>query len=712
MRALPWLGPWRSLQGWLASPPSRQATAPAAWQAAAAHRRRLLLAALIALAGLAAVLGHDAGLQPAWALVLATVLFTWVGLGLITALMGSWVLLRGDRHALTLRQPRAPIPVAARTAIVMPICNEDVGSAFACLRATCESLAASGALSLFDVYVLSDTADPTLRAAELAAWQQLRDSLGDSPDAPGGRLFYRVRRHRSERKAGNVADFCRRWGRRYRYLVVLDADSTMDGDTLLGLVRLMEQHPRAGIVQTLPQPLGPATLHARAQQFGARLTGRLFALGMAYWQLGDSHYWGHNAILRVAPFMAHCRIAPLPGRGGLSGSILSHDFVEAALMCRAGYEVWLAPQLTGSWEQTPPNLIDELQRDRRWCQGNLQNARLITEPGWRGAHRSMFVTGALSYAVAPLWLALAATGLMATSASGPTPTTAAAGWLWGLTIALLLLPRALGLAALIGRGEQAALGGTARVLVSTVLEMALSAMQAPLRMLAHSAYVLGGLTGLRIEWRSPPRDARAVGWVDAWQRIGVLTVLPLALAAILFARADAPPWPLLPLLLPMLLALPFAVATGSERLGHAARRLGLLSVPEELAPPRPVTRAAQVRDLAPWRPNPPTPAPAATAAWAWPRLAYGASLCALVVAGLAPRTALGPDPQPDSWMSASRLAWLAPSAQSEASDDEGDVSSAPRTAMRRALPSRPARYIDDAVRRRAAEAVARALAEG
>ena len=164
----------------------------------------------------------------------------------------------------------------------------------------------------------------------------------------GTRVYYRWRQRRSQRKAGNVADFCRRWGRDYRYMVVLDADSVMSGDCLLSLVRLMEAHPRAGILQTAPQACGLSTLHARAQQFAGRVAGRLFAAGMQYWQLGESHYWGHNAIIRVEPFMRHCALAPLPGRGQTGTEILSHDFVEAALMRRAGYQVWLVPDL--AWQ--------------------------------------------------------------------------------------------------------------------------------------------------------------------------------------------------------------------------------------------------------------------------------------------------------------------------------------------------------------------------
>ena len=326
-----------------------------------------------------------------------TLLFAWVGVGCATAVMGAWAMWRGDRFAPTLASPHGPIDPGARTAIVMPICNEDIAAVFAGLRATCESLAATGALQLFDVFVLSDTADPALRAAEQRAWERLRTMLGE-PAERQRRLFYRWRKRRTKRKAGNVADFCRRWGRNYRYMVVLDADSTMSGDTLVQLVRLMEQHPRAGIIQTLPQvaqPGDPARPRAAVRQPRHRppvrarhglVAARRCAL------LGPQRDPARRS--------RSCAIAAwraCPGAAALAGEILSHDFVEAALMGRAGYEVWLVPDLDGSWEQSPSNLLDELQRDRRWCQGNLQNLRLVAEPGWRAAHRTMFGVGALSY---------------------------------------------------------------------------------------------------------------------------------------------------------------------------------------------------------------------------------------------------------------------------------------------------------------------------
>jgi membrane glycosyltransferase len=706
MPAQPWFGLWRGLffALWPGMHYPRAIDEAAPWLQSARRRRRVLLALVAALAGAAAVLQWQAaplGLTPAgWAqALLVTLLFGWVGAGFATALMGVWVMLHGDPHAITLHDAHVPIDRGARTAIVMPICNEDVGTVFAGLRATCESLALTGALTLFDVYVLSDTSDPVLRAAELRALQRLRESLGDSMPASGGRVFYRWRRRRTRRKAGNVADFCRRWGANYRYMVVLDADSIMHGDTLVSLVRLMEQHPRAGIVQTLPQGFGHGTVHARLQQFGNRVTGRLFALGMAYWQLGESHYWGHNAILRLAPFMRHCGLGPLPGRGGMAGEILSHDFVEAALMRRAGYEVWLAPQLGGSWEQPPANLLDELQRDRRWCQGNLQNARLLAEPGLRPAHRAMLATGALSYLVAPLWLGGVALGLWLGSFS------ATSGGLWALTLLLLLLPRLLGVLAVQLRGEQGVYGGSTRLWGSALLELLLSALQAPLRMLAHSAFALGALTGLRLDWKSPSREAAALAWRDAMSRIGVLALpaLGLALLMLLLRGSDLRAPHLAPLLLPLLLAVPFTVWSGGVAAGRTLRRVGLLSVPEEHRPPPTLLRGAYKRGFHDLMPAPAIALPHLAMRSRGPA-ALALASAALVALVLLPRTALSPE-LPAGWLV------FAPALEAPAAEPSQMAAvNTPRT--QRGRPYRPASTIDDDVRRRAYEAVAQMLSTG
>ena len=614
MTPRPWRGFWNSVGTALLLrltggkvPAATETGAREPWQAAA-HRRRLAFLALTLLSSAAATTLF-AQVQPsygsAWLeygqLALFAVLSAWVVSGFTTAVMGAWVMLRGDPHALSARSVAGrDLSPDARTAIVMPICNEDVATVFAGLRATCESVAATGHGKTFDVFVLSDTSDPQVAAAERAAWEDLRQALAAqqpaSDDRPQVEVYYRLRKRRTHRKAGNVADFCRRWGKDYRYMVVLDADSVMSGECIVTLAKLMEAHPRAGIIQTATQAVGHVTLHARAQQFASRVTGRLFTLGMQFWQLGESHYFGHNAIIRVEPFMRHCALAPIQGQGGLAGGILSHDFVEAALMRRAGYHVWLAADLVGSYEQQPPDLLAELQRDRRWCQGNLQNARLMAEPGIHPVHRAMFATGAMSYLSAPLWLAFITFGTALWISGVPL----VASWsalpgelvaLWAWTLCMLFLPRALGVAAVLLRGEQRRYGGTWALLRSAGVESVLAILQAPIRMLAHSLFVLVALTGLKLEWKSPPREAAAVPWREAAARLAPMSgVVALLAAGIAFIDGSALVW-LLPVGLPLALAIPLAVMTSQIGLGTAARARRLLLIPEEAWSPAVLRRA-------------------------------------------------------------------------------------------------------------------------
>lgn len=609
----PWRGFWNGVGTALLSRamrllpggvrPAAPVEAREPWQRAADRRRRLF--ALLTLLSTATASWLFAQAQPdygnawlAWGqIALFAVLSTWVVTGFVTALMGFWVTLFGDRHALSARAVRHHgIAPEARTAIVMPICNEDVATVFAGLRATCESVAATGHARVFDVFVLSDSNQPDTIAAERAAWAELRAALAAHPEQPQIEVYYRLRQRRTHRKAGNVADFCRRWGRDYRYMVVLDADSVMSGDCIANMVKLMEAHPRAGIIQTASQAVGHATLHARAQQFASRVTGRLFTLGMQFWQLGESHYWGHNAILRVAPFMQHCALAPIPGEGGLSGAILSHDFVEAALMRRAGYHVWLVSDLEGSYEQQPPDLLSELQRDRRWCQGNLQNARLIAEPGLHPVHRAMFAIGAMSYLSAPLWLAFLTFGTVlwisgAAIAPDWQAVPAELRTLWAWTLAMLFLPRVLGLVAVFLRRAQAGFGGGAALLASAGVETVVALLQAPVRMLAHSLFVLVALTGWKLEWKSPPREAIGISWGDATRRLAPMTgVVVLQGSGLAALQLDALVW-IVPVALPLLVAVPFAVLTSHVAFGGWARSRRMLLIPEESRSPQVLRRA-------------------------------------------------------------------------------------------------------------------------
>ena len=574
--------------------------------------RRILLLALVALG---AIIGtdfmrdilprHGEGWAEQGLLVLFGVLFAWISAGFWTALMGAWVMLVGFNRRAVTRAPGSeagirPIPADARTAVIMPICNEDVPTVFAGLRATCESLARTDSAERFDFFVLSDTNRPEVRVAEQAAWSRLDQALRQQ-DAPT-RLYYRWRLHRSKRKAGNVADFCRRFGADYKYMIVLDADSVMTGDCLVSLTRLMEAHPDAGIIQTAPRACGHETVHARIVQFSSRTYGPLFTTGMRFWQLGESHYWGHNAILRMAPFIEHCALAPLPGQTSLSGDVMSHDFVEAALMRRAGWKVWIAHDLDGSYEQVPPNLLAELQRDRRWCQGNLQNSRLMLEPGLHPVHRTVFLTGVLAYVSAPLWLGflILSTILFANQSHAvpkyfiepyqlfpiwPTANIKLMLTLFGLTGVLLLAPKALSLAVIVLKGEAQRFGGVVRLMTGAFLEFVHSVLLAPVRMLFHTQFVLAALTGIRLDWKSPPRDDAVTTVGEAVRRHGFHTALAVVwIGAIIWSSAVFPWW-LSPVLLGLLAAIPLSASTSHAAPGRWLRAHGIFVTPEEVRQP-------------------------------------------------------------------------------------------------------------------------------
>src|SRR5689334_3020660 len=580
------------------------------WRLRAANRRLILVAlivtqTIVATDFMAQVLPYH-GRQPLEIaiLVLFGVLFAWISAGFWTALAGFWLLARGhDRYAISHRMAGsgpASIPKDARTAIVMPICNEDVPRVFAGLRATYESLAQTGALERFDFFVLSDTGNPDTRVAELDAWLALARSVEGF-----GRIFYRWRQHRIKRKSGNIADFCRRWGRKYRYMVVLDADSVMTGACLTSLVRIAEANPDAGIIQTAPRAAGRDTLYARVQQFATGVYGPLFTAGLHFWQFGESHYWGHNAIIRVAPFIRYCALGRLPGRGALSGEILSHDFVEAALMRRAGWGVWIAYDLPGSYEEMLPNLIDELSRDRRWCQGNLMNFRLFWMRGLHPAHRAVFMTGVMAYVSAALWftfLILSTVLLAIHTLREPKyfvepyqlfplwpewrPEWAIA--LFSATALLLFLPKILA-ALRVAWMDPTPHGGRVHLAASLLGEMVFATLLAPIRMLFHTQFVAMALAGHAVRWKSPPRDDAETSWGYAFRRHGLHTLVGILWAAFVWWLNPTYLWWLLPVAGALILSIPVSVFTSRVGLGRKLRRRKYFLIPEESHPP-PVIR--------------------------------------------------------------------------------------------------------------------------
>ncbi len=573
-----------------------------------AHRRRLLLSFLVLIPSVIAsgfmvnVLPKHGGTWLEVAIVFFFgALFGWISIGFWTAMLGFFVLATGrDRYAITkdIGDPDEPIAPDALTAIVMPIAMEPVDRVFAGLQAIHRSLERAGGLQHFNFFVLSDSGDAGTWVREEEAWAEwCREVNGFN------RIFYRHRRVRLRRKSGNVADFCRRWGRRYRYMIMLDADSIMSGAALVALVRMMERRPDAGMIQTAPTAVERRSLFARVQQFATRVYGPMFATGLHFWQLGDGQYWGHNAIIRLAPFMEHCALPRLPGKPPLGGEILSHDFVEAALMGRAGYTLWLAYDLPGSWEEVPSTLLEEMKRDRRWCQGNLQHLRLLFTEGLFGAHRALFLNGVLSYVSALLWFAfitLSTAEAIQNALREPDyfPHGASlfpewpiwrpdwAMWLLLVTGMILFLPKFLSIILIVVReGSARAFGGVVRLTASVLVEILLSSVFAPIRMVFHTRFVIANLFGRTVTWKSQGRDDADTSWAEAIRHHGLDTVIASVWGATLYWLNPEYFWWVTPIIGGLLLSVPVSVLVSRVTAGDRARSLGLFLIPEETAPP-------------------------------------------------------------------------------------------------------------------------------
>ena len=574
----------------------------------AARRRRVALALLVLVPSVIAsgfmvsVLPHQGKTWLEVAIVLVFgALFGWISIGFWTALFGFYTLMRKrDAFVITHVDPQHEVPIDAgtRTAVVMPICEEPVERVFAGLQAVYNSLERTGALPQFDFFILSDSNRPSTYVREEEAWARWCRRIGRFD-----KVFYRRRKVRLKRKSGNVADFCRRWGKSYTYMIMLDADSIMSGEALVRLVQMIERNPTVGMIQTAPVAVNRRSLLARAQQFAGRVYGPMFAAGLHFWQLGDGQYWGHNAIIRVAPFTEHCGLPRLPGKPPLGGEIMSHDFVEAALMGRAGWTLWLALDLPSSYEEVPSTLLEEMNRDRRWCQGNLQHLRLMFSEGLFGAHRILFINGVLSYVSALLWFILL---ILSTAAAildviqepeyfphGPSlfpewpiwrPDWALA--LLSVTAAILFLPKVLSVGLILLKEKRAqGFGGGLRMGLSAILEVILSSLLAPIRMVFHSRFVVQNLLGRTVQWDSQGREDQETAWREALRHHGFDTLFATAWGTSLYLLNPDYFWWIMPIIGALILSVPLSVLASRVRPGELARRFGLFLIPEENARP-------------------------------------------------------------------------------------------------------------------------------
>ena len=556
---------------------------------------------------------------------LFVILFAHIAAGFCTALVGFYVLNRGGDSCRITGTPAADEEVSlASTAIVMPVFNEDVSRVFEGLRVIYRSVQETKKLEHFDFFILSDSNRPNQWLQEEVAWVELCKQVSGF-----GKIFYRKRRNQINKKAGNVADFLRRWGKNYRYMVVLDADSIMTGRALVQLATLMEKNPQVGIIQTAPRIVFGETLYARLQSFASRLYSPLFLAGMNYWQQHDGNYWGHNAIIRIQPFIDHCALPDLPGSEPFGGRILSHDFVEAALMRRAGWTVWLAGEIDGSFEEGPPNLIESAKRDRRWCQGNMQHTWLLRARGFRPANRFHLLMGVMGYASSPLWLlflvlstihvfGLVSTPAM-TGAVRPEDMTSVFGYLlevpeaftlFVFTLLLLFLPKVVSVILTMGNPETVGrFGGRAALLLSAMSETAVSVLLAPINMMFNAKFVLFTLLGQGVGWVTQQRggDDDGTDWREAIITHWGQTTFGLVWGVCSFIISPPFFWWLSPVLAGLVLSIPVSIFLSKASFGRRARELGIFLTPEETHPPYELKRLQQnvsecYRHLPPFEP--------------------------------------------------------------------------------------------------------------
>ena len=592
------------------SEPEETLTPPAMAVGAPSHSARhvwrvfLFYSSALLLTGLVSMLFADLLWRTGWSasrtvlLGLFIVLFFLIAVGAMHGVFGFCVRRFGDRQRITdLADYRSRRIEGTSTALLFPVFNEDMARVCEGLRATYLSLQATGLLDCFDFFILSDSDNPDQWVGEERRWCDLIRELDGL-----GRIYYRRRISNEGKKCGNIRDFLSTWGRRHRYFIVLDADSVMRGETIVDLVKVMEANPDVGLVQTVPSVVNADSFFGRTQQFANRLYAPMFIAGLNFWAQGLGNYWGHNAIIRTEPFMRCCDLPQLPGRKPFGGYILSHDFVEAALLVRENWQAWFACDLSGSYEEAPQTMIEHARRDRRWCQGNLQHGMVLFARGLRDASRWHLALGILGYLSGPLWLLFlitfdwtrafhAFTGLSDITVHAFTPFLALSGpnhalLIFLICMFLLLLPKVLAVIDLAFDWQrQRSFGGLLNTAGGVLVETLFSTLHAPLQMLWHTQFVVTSLLGRAVKWGPQERAAAGTPWPEAIRRHGIHTAIGLIWGSLEWWLDRRMFWWFIPVFAGMALSIPLSVFTSRCAWGARARRAGLFLTPEEISPP-------------------------------------------------------------------------------------------------------------------------------
>jgi membrane glycosyltransferase len=511
----------------------------------------------------------------------------WSVLGFWNAVIGLWLLHgpgNGARAVAGFAETAATHAPAQRTAILMTIRNEDPARAFTRFETVKRSVDLTGCGAAFDYFVLSDTTDAAVAAQEEALFADWQAREAGAPSI----LVYRRRENNEGFKAGNVRDFCRRWGAHYEFMLPLDADSLMTGESIVRIARIGEAWPRLGILQTLVVGMPSRSAFARIFQFGMRHGMRPYTMGSAWWAGDCGPFWGHNALVRVKPFLEHGQLPVLPGGPPLGGPIMSHDQVEATFMRRAGYEARVLPVEGGSYEENPPTLLEFTRRDLRWCQGNMQYWRLIGLPGLRPMSRFQLVWAIMMFVGIPAW-----TLMILLAALKPFDGEALADFPAGLAkllylafLTMYLAPKLAGfLDIALTKGRIAAYGGGVRFAAGVLTELTFSFLLGAATTLRTALFMIGLLFGRSVIWSGQSRDAHALSFLTAAKGLWPQTLFGVLVIALMAKGAPAMiPWAL-PLVAGYVLAIPFAMLTASPALGERLARWRLCAIPEEFDTP-------------------------------------------------------------------------------------------------------------------------------
>lgn len=400
-----------------------------------------------------------------------------------------------------------------QTAILITLCGESVDPLSRYLSSFVKGLEASRLNANTKVFVLSDTQQDDRIRAEQAALAPLIEA---------GHIQYRRRRENTGMKPGNISQWLDDHGAAFDFMLVLDADSRMTVTRVARMIWQLETRPDVGLLQAGIAMVPAKTLFGSYQRTASRLLSRNFGRGFAAWTGETGNYWGHNAIMRIAAFRCAASLPNLSGPAPFGGPMLSHDFVEAAWIRRAGWAVELDPDVSGSAEDAPQTFQDFFKRDRRWCQGNLQHLRVLAEPGLHPISRVHLMLGIFSYLAAPIWLFfLALVSLKALAISGILPFV-----LVGIT---LLIPKFCALADAMTR----ALTPWRRriILQAWLLELVLSTLLAPVIMMRQTLSVGAVLLGRDSGWKSG-RKMRFKPVLGLLEGVMGLTILSLSLLVV------------------------------------------------------------------------------------------------------------------------------------------------------------------------------------